>query len=178
MMATTTNSQTTNSLKQPLNISSAEEPKAQQPDIEYQPDRAKWEARTARRLAADPSLPTKALPDGFPKELKSPLVWEGSDWTDEKKWAYQLTAFDLSEIADAVTHFKSTFYCCHLRPFELMMALLWQASISQSGSSRNPPSRSILWARCSRRLRARFIMAVASRSFEAFPSTFTHTRMS
>ena len=96
-----------NALRQLLSISSAEETEAHQPDIEYQPDRTKWEARTARRLAADPSLPTKALPAGYPKKLESPLVWQGSDWTDEKKWIYPLTASDLSEIADALKHFRS-----------------------------------------------------------------------
>ncbi|KAF7987106.1 hypothetical protein HWV62_295 [Athelia sp. TMB] len=96
-----------NALWQLLKISSAEETEAHQPDIEYQPDRIKWEARTARRLAADPSLPNKALPAGYPKKLESPLVWEGSDWKDEKQWIYPLTTSDLSEIAQAVKHFRS-----------------------------------------------------------------------
>ncbi|KZP29806.1 Clavaminate synthase-like protein [Athelia psychrophila] len=59
--------------------------------VKYQPDRAKWEARTARRLAADPSLLSTPLPAGFPKKLESPLVWDGSDWKDEKDWVYALT---------------------------------------------------------------------------------------
>lgn len=101
-----------NALGQLLKISSAEETKAHQPDIEYQPDRTKWEARTARRLAADPSLPNKPLPAGYPKKLESPLVWEGSDWKDEKQWIYPLSASDLSEIAHAVKHFRSA--CCPL----------------------------------------------------------------
>ncbi|KAF7967898.1 hypothetical protein HWV62_32812 [Athelia sp. TMB] len=112
-MATVTVAQITDTLKQHLNLSTVgdkapdTETKPQQPDIEYHPDRTKWEARTARRLAADPSLPRAPLPAGFPKKLESPLVWEGSDWTDEKEWVYALTAPDLEEIASALKHFRS-----------------------------------------------------------------------
>lgn len=106
-MATVTISQLTDTLKQTLNITSpaaaAEAPK--QPDIQYHPDKEKWEARTARRLAADPSLPTSALPDGFPKVLDSPLVWEGQDWEEEKEWVYELNASEVKEIDDALKHF-------------------------------------------------------------------------
>jgi hypothetical protein len=79
-------------------------------DIEYHPDRVKWQARTARRLAADPSLATTALPEGFPKTLNSPLVWEGTDWKDEKQWVYELSAAELKEIDDAVKHFHGGLY--------------------------------------------------------------------
>ncbi|KZP03183.1 Clavaminate synthase-like protein [Athelia psychrophila] len=107
-MATVTVSQLADTLKQHLNLSApgVKETTPQQPDIEYHPDRVKWEARTAQRLAADPSLPSTPLPAGFPKKLESPLVWEGSDWTDEKKWVYALTPSDLDEIAGALKHFR------------------------------------------------------------------------
>ncbi|RDB26162.1 hypothetical protein Hypma_006209 [Hypsizygus marmoreus] len=78
---------------------------ATQPDITYHPDREKWHARTARRLAEDPSLPSTPLPEGFPKKLDSPLVWEGKDWQDEKQWVHELSADELKEIDDAVHHF-------------------------------------------------------------------------
>ncbi|KAF8636781.1 hypothetical protein AX16_010982 [Volvariella volvacea WC 439] len=78
-----------------------------QPDIGYHPDDARWKARTARRLAEDPSLPETPLPEGFPAHLDSPLVWEGEDWTDEKQWTYDLSTEHLKEIDDAVKHFKS-----------------------------------------------------------------------
>ncbi|KAG2022353.1 taurine catabolism dioxygenase TauD [Coprinopsis cinerea AmutBmut pab1-1] len=79
-----------------------------QPDIAYHPDRAKWEARTARRLAEDPSLPSTPLPQGFPSKLRSPLAWEGKDWTDESQWVYQLSEAELKELDDAVQSFKAT----------------------------------------------------------------------
>ncbi|KAF8995161.1 taurine catabolism dioxygenase TauD [Cyathus striatus] len=79
--------------------------RAKQPDITYHPDRAKWHARTARRLSEDSSLLQKPLPNGFPKKLESPLVWEGKDWKDEPQWVYQLTEEQLKEIDDAVKHF-------------------------------------------------------------------------
>lgn len=82
---------------------------AKQPDISYHPDEAKWKARTARRLQEDPSLPLTALPEGFPSQLDSPLVWEGKDWDSEKQWVYELSAAQLKEIDDAVHHFHGAF---------------------------------------------------------------------
>ncbi|KAF8994584.1 hypothetical protein BDQ17DRAFT_1392391 [Cyathus striatus] len=79
---------------------------AKQPDIEYHPNVEKWKARIARRLAEDPSLPNNALPDGFPKKLESPLVWEGKDWKGEDQWVYNLSEEQLKEIDDAVKHFR------------------------------------------------------------------------
>jgi len=77
-----------------------------QPDIEYHPDEVKWKARTARRLAEDPTLPSQPLPEGFPSKLESPLVWEGKDWTDAKQWEFELNEEHLREIDDAVKHFN------------------------------------------------------------------------
>lgn len=104
-MTTVTVSRITDTLKSKLNVTSHAEDTTEadtQQDIQYHRDREKWEARTARRLAADPSLPTTALPAGFPKVLDSPLVCEGKDWKDEKQWVYELTASEIKEIDDAV----------------------------------------------------------------------------
>lgn len=79
-----------------------------QTDLDYQPDETKWRARTARRLAEDPSLPNRPLPDGFPRILNSPLVWEGKDWTDESQWVYKLSKTQLDEIDNALKHFRGT----------------------------------------------------------------------
>lgn len=76
-----------------------------QPDITYHPDRQQWQHRTERRLAEDPSLPLASLPDGFPKKLSSPLVWEGKDWQNEEQWVYNVTSTHLEEINAAVKHF-------------------------------------------------------------------------
>ncbi|KJA19204.1 hypothetical protein HYPSUDRAFT_69375 [Hypholoma sublateritium FD-334 SS-4] len=76
-----------------------------QPDITYHPDRQQWQHRTEKRLAEDPSLPFTPLPDGFPKELSSPLVWEGKDCQTEKQWVFELTSTHLDEIDAAVKHF-------------------------------------------------------------------------
>lgn len=111
-MATVTISQITDTLKSKLNVASPEivpEEAPKQPNIHYHPDRREWEARTARRLANNPSLPTTALPDGFPKVLTSPLVWEGKDWKDEKQWVYELNASELKEIDEAVKHFHGEY---------------------------------------------------------------------
>ena len=69
-----------------------------QPDILYHPDEAKWRARTARRLAEDPSLPFTPLPEGFPKQLTGPLVWERKQWADENLWVYRPSEEELQEI--------------------------------------------------------------------------------
>ena len=81
-------------------------PAATQPDIEYHPDETKFRARTARRLAEDPSLPSTALPTGYPQKVKGPIVWEGKDWQSEDQWVYNLTPSELQEIDDALVHFK------------------------------------------------------------------------
>ncbi|KAG6807234.1 hypothetical protein H0H92_008282 [Tricholoma furcatifolium] len=76
------------------------------PDIKYHPDYEKWQARTTRRLREDPTLPNTRLPDGFPKTLDSPLVWEGKE-QDESQWVYELSDVELKEIDDAVRYFHS-----------------------------------------------------------------------
>lgn len=81
-----------------------------QPDIEYHPDEVKWKARTARRLAEDPSLPQTPLPAGYPKKLDSPLVWDAKDWTDPSQWEYKLNEEQLKEIHNAVQHFHGVFF--------------------------------------------------------------------
>ncbi|TFK22444.1 Clavaminate synthase-like protein [Coprinopsis marcescibilis] len=78
-----------------------------QADIDYHPNEEKWRARTARRLAEDPSLPKRPLPKGFPKSFESSLVWGAKDWTDESQWVYKLTEAELKEIDDALKHFNS-----------------------------------------------------------------------
>ncbi|KAJ7043024.1 hypothetical protein C8F04DRAFT_1286894 [Mycena alexandri] len=86
-------------------ISVQEGPK--QPDISYHPDEAKFRARTARRLAEDPTLPQRPLPEGFPPSVDGPGVWEGKDWTDESQWVYNLSDEQLQEIDRGLAHFES-----------------------------------------------------------------------
>jgi len=76
-----------------------------QPDISYAPDRARWTRRTTQRLAEDPTLLSVPLPEGFPRKLDSPLVWEGKDWKSESQWVYNLSPAELKEIDEAVHHF-------------------------------------------------------------------------
>ena len=88
-----------------------------QPDISYAPDRAKWTTRTTQRLAEDPTLLSTPLPEGFPRKLDSPLVWEGKDWENESQWVYNLSPAELKEIDEAVRHFHGTplsLHCGHM----------------------------------------------------------------
>lgn len=89
-----------------LSLTSAEA----QPDISYHPDEAKWKARTARRLADDPTLPNQPLPQGFPARVDGPIVWEGKDFTSEDQWVVKLTEAQLQEIDDGLRHFKSKLF--------------------------------------------------------------------
>ncbi|KAJ6089771.1 hypothetical protein N7467_004987 [Penicillium canescens] len=83
-------------------------PSAIQPDISYEPDFEKYQNRTKRRLASEDT--SQALPDGFPQQLKSDLVWDASDYpqvgSGNEPWVYNLTAVELEEIDQALAHFK------------------------------------------------------------------------
>ncbi|RMD40168.1 hypothetical protein DV735_g4956, partial [Chaetothyriales sp. CBS 134920] len=76
-----------------------------QPDIQYHPDLQKYESRVQRRLATE-SI-TKKLPDGFPKQLHSDLVWEGATVGDTYDWNFVLTPDHIEELDAALAHFKS-----------------------------------------------------------------------
>lgn len=85
-----------------------------QPDISYAPDRARWTTRTTQRLAEDPTLLSIPLPEGFPRKLDSPLVWEGKDWKNESQWVYNLSPAELMEIDEAVRHFHGMPLSLHI----------------------------------------------------------------
>lgn len=78
-----------------------------QPDIAYEPDESKYKARTACRLAKDPDLPKTILPNRFPRKVEGKIVWEGTDWSSEDQWVYQLSPAEVQEIGKALAHFKS-----------------------------------------------------------------------
>ena len=77
---------------------------AKQPDISYTPDRAKYLARTARRLATE-DLPT-TLPAGFPPRVEAPLALRGADVAETHEYAHELTPADIAELERALAHFK------------------------------------------------------------------------
>lgn len=77
---------------------------AGQPDIGYAPDLDKYLARVAHRKATE-ELPSQ-LPEGFPRKLKSELVWDGSTIGDQYNFVYEVNAEELEEIEDALKHFK------------------------------------------------------------------------
>jgi hypothetical protein len=82
----------------------AAQPPPGQPDISYHPDWDKYQARVARRTQTE-NLP-KTLPEGFPKELKGDLVWEGESLAQKYDWTFVFSATQLAEIDNAVIHFK------------------------------------------------------------------------
>ncbi|KAF4336467.1 family Taurine catabolism dioxygenase [Fusarium beomiforme] len=76
-----------------------------QPDIAYGPDLDKYLARVKRRQETETLATT--LPDGFPQELHSELVWDGKDLAGTYDWNYHLTVDDLNEIEEALRYFTS-----------------------------------------------------------------------
>ncbi len=79
-----------------------------QPDIGYAPDLAKYHARVKHRKETE-KLPT-TLPDGFPEQLQSDLVWEGDSIGEDYNWTYSLNAEEIEEIEQALQHFKGKFF--------------------------------------------------------------------
>ena len=79
---------------------------AGQPDIDYAPDLDKYLARVNRRKATEQL--SNDLPDGFPKELVSDLVWDGHDIASKYNFVYELNEAELEEIEAALKHFKCT----------------------------------------------------------------------
>jgi hypothetical protein len=77
-----------------------------QPDISYHPDFEKYQLRSARLKELRARAPDSSLPAGFPKQLTSPLVWEGKDFVDESEWTVSLSGPQLAEIHEALLHFK------------------------------------------------------------------------
>jgi hypothetical protein len=82
----------------------AAQPPPGQPDISYHPDWNKYQARVARRTQNE-NLP-KTLPEGFPKELRGDLVWEGESLAQKYDWTFVFSADQQAEIDNALIHFK------------------------------------------------------------------------
>ncbi|KAF9894446.1 hypothetical protein FE257_007949 [Aspergillus nanangensis] len=77
----------------------------QQADIDYAPNEEKWRARTERRLKTE-TLSTD-LPPGFPRQLSSPLVWDGQNVQKAgNDWTYELSGGDLEEVERALRYFQ------------------------------------------------------------------------
>lgn len=79
---------------------------ATQPDISYHPDFTKYQLRTERlkhQRAAD-----IGLPEGFPRNLRGPIVWEGKNFTDDKQWTLSLNKENLEEVHHALISFKGS----------------------------------------------------------------------
>lgn len=82
-----------------------------QPDIEYAPNYAKFQARSERRLKTE-TLQT-SVPDGFPEQLSGDMVWEGNELAETYDWTYVLSEEQLIEIDAALKHFKCESDICY-----------------------------------------------------------------
>ena len=75
-----------------------------QPEIAYTPNRETYLARSQRRLKTEKLADT--LPKGFPRELKSELVWKGDTVSDTYDWSYELNDAEKEEVHQALLHFQ------------------------------------------------------------------------
>ncbi|KAK4501968.1 hypothetical protein PRZ48_007778 [Zasmidium cellare] len=76
-----------------------------QPDIDYAPNLDKYLARVSRRKETEKL--ENELPAGFPRELKSDLVWDGKDIGEKYEFTYELSGSEVEEIETALGYFKS-----------------------------------------------------------------------
>jgi hypothetical protein len=77
-----------------------------QPDIIYHPNFDGHQVRSQHRQQIEKLLAT--LPSGFPRQLSSPLVWEGKDVEANSDWIVKLTEPQLDVIEQALNHFRCT----------------------------------------------------------------------
>jgi hypothetical protein len=74
-------------------------------DIDWEPNLDQY-LRRARARAILPGL-ERDVPPGWPKSLTSPLVWSGTELTDDVDVILYLNEQQRTEITDALSHFKS-----------------------------------------------------------------------
>lgn len=79
-----------------------------QPDIDSAPNFDKFVARTKYRKETEKL--ENSLPDGFPQQLDSKLVWDGNDIKDKYYYTYELNEHEVQEIEEALKHFKCTYW--------------------------------------------------------------------
>ncbi|KAF8435248.1 hypothetical protein BGX38DRAFT_1100479 [Terfezia claveryi] len=86
-------------------------PRLLQPDIDWQPNFAKYGERVKRNKLkrAVPGLNTE-LPFGYPREISSPLVWSGPELKEqgEDKYVFHLTPAEIRETEGALEAFKAS----------------------------------------------------------------------
>ncbi|KAI0453588.1 hypothetical protein F5B21DRAFT_525775 [Xylaria acuta] len=81
-------------------------PRPTPPDISYSPNMEKYLARIKRRQETE--MLETSLPEAFPLQLKSDLVWEGQNLEERYNCNCELTNSDVEEIEAALHHFQYT----------------------------------------------------------------------
>lgn len=64
--------------------------------ISYVPSFEEYQLRARCRQAEEDLL--TSLPEGFPAQLHSPLVWEGNNFSDPSTWTYSLCSGEIGKI--------------------------------------------------------------------------------
>ncbi len=76
--------------------------------IKYHPNLEQYLARVKTSLRAGGL--EKEVPEGWPKELTSPLVWTIADFQNESKYIYILTEDEKMKLHNTLKYFKGIFH--------------------------------------------------------------------
>ncbi|KAF8443469.1 hypothetical protein BDZ91DRAFT_174561 [Kalaharituber pfeilii] len=78
----------------------------QQPDIDWQPNFQKYSERVQRNKARRRNG-SGQLPEGYPREISSPLVWTGAELREDQ-YIFHLTEAEIMEVEKAMKDFKAS----------------------------------------------------------------------
>lgn len=86
--------------------------KSEGPDIDWVPSLKSYMARV-ERLSRSQNTRVTTLPSGFPEKIKTRRAWAGHDFAEDKSYIYVLSETEVSEIEEALAHFKSLYSFTH-----------------------------------------------------------------
>jgi hypothetical protein len=76
--------------------------------VDWEPNLATYQARTARRLLAGDLI--TSLPDKWPRNIDSPLAWHPKDLQEEEDYVVTLTSDEKAVINAALAYFQSEYH--------------------------------------------------------------------
>lgn len=82
------------------------------PDIDWVPSLKSYMARV-ERLSKSQHTRAITLPHGFPEKIKTHRAWVGHDFAEDKSYIYVLSETEVSEIEEALSHFKGLYSFTH-----------------------------------------------------------------
>lgn len=86
--------------------------KSEGPDIDWVPSLKSYMARV-ERLSKSQNARATTLPSGFPEKIETHRAWAGHDFAEDKSYIYMLSETEVSEIEEALGHFKGLYSFTH-----------------------------------------------------------------